>query len=111
MSYHSDLDLHLAAVREAMAEPHLSDQPETVQLEYRMDSILREMRSLPVRKLISVIVGGLDELCAMANDEQAAPVLANELYGLGQIKSRTDLALSSLNARGLLGPRLVRGWS
>lgn len=61
--------------------------------------ITMELSGLPPREMIDIIVGGLDELCAMANDEEQWRSVEKEMVGLGQIISRAQLVLSFLYAK------------
>lgn len=68
----------LEAVRKEMA-----GEPSEVQIEYRIDCIIRE----------------LDELCAMANNPETVDLVDNQQVGIGQIISRAQLIASFLMAR------------
>jgi hypothetical protein len=74
----SDYETTLADVRREMA-----GEPAEVQLEYRIDAVVRE----------------LDELCAMANNPETVDLVAGQKIGIGQIISRATLIQSFLMAR------------
>lgn len=90
----SDLDLTLQEVSAAMAEPSTADLREM-----EIDQLARDLRDCPVQDLIDIIVTGLDEICARANDDKTAKDVTLHERGIGQIISRAQLVLSFLDAR------------
>lgn len=81
MSRMSDLDLDsqlLEAVRKSMA-----GEPAEVQIEYRLDCIVRE----------------LDEMCGLAANPETVDLIEQQRVAIGQIKTRVDLIASFLMAR------------
>jgi hypothetical protein len=79
----TDYETTLEAVRQGMA-----GQPAEVQIEYRIDAVVRE----------------LDELCAMASNPETVDLVEGQKVGIGQIISRAQLIGSFLMARK---PRLT----
>ena len=77
----SELDLYrqtIEAITNAMA-----DEPVEIQVEYRLDCLLRE----------------LDEMCALAANPETVGIIDANRITIGQIKTRVDLIASFLMAR------------
>ncbi|WP_291869713.1 hypothetical protein [Bradyrhizobium sp.] len=83
----SEYETTLEAVRAEMA-----GQPAEVQIEYRIDCIVRE----------------LDELCAMANNAETVDLVDAQRIGIGQVISRAQLIQSFLMARKPAPPHIRR---
>jgi hypothetical protein len=87
------------AIRYAMNETATSseimsmqDQPQEVQIEYRIDLIVRE----------------LDELCAIASRPETVHLIEKQRSGVGQICVRANLIASFLLARNPGQLKMVR---
>jgi hypothetical protein len=78
-----DYDQTLEAVRAEMA-----GQPAEVQIEYRIDCVVRE----------------LDELCAMASNPETVDLVDGQRAGIGQIIARATLIGSFLMSRKPVSP-------
>lgn len=84
MSYEAELE----TVRAVMA-----GEPAEVQIEYRVDCIVRE----------------LDELCALASNPETVDLIEQQRPGIGQILVRSQIIASLLMARSAPKFKLVRG--
>ena len=55
--------------------------------------------AVAIPRMINSIVADMDELCAAALRSETAHIVANDKFGIGQIKSRAELVLSFLKAK------------
>jgi hypothetical protein len=70
----------------------MAGEPAAVQIEYRIDALVREM----------------DELCALAANAETVDLVEQQKIGIGRIATRSQLILSLLLARKPSGLRIVK---
>ncbi len=90
-------------VEEAMGS--MAEEPQSVQVAYRADCIIREINELPMKERIQVIVSALDDLCAITKQNPASV----DRYAAGQIITRAQLVGSFLLERNPGHLKVIHG--
>lgn len=106
MGVMSEFDQQLDEIRQVMRDDYnrsMSEEPLSVQVEYRADSIIRELRDLPLQDRLACLIMAMDELCAVAKEHSSEI----DRYVAGQIITRTQLAASLLLERAPVTNKLV----